>query len=365
MPGTPLNYFYYPFAIDGSTEVVAPSNLPTGPVSYEYGFTDSYEKDLSTDSSALPVPRRIFNQVMLDITAAIQYVQQHGAYKWVSPADGGPDDYPIYARVTHTAGAPYGFQVWESQVAANTSEPGTNTDWAIVSGGRVWATGMKMTSFSPNAPDGFLRTNGAAYPRTTYPNLFNAITFTDTAVLNGTNVITVPSANINLSPGLLHIVEGTGIPAGVYITSVSGTSVTLSAAATTSGTFTLRFFLYGNGDGSTTFNVPNTMGTYGMDAGGPSTTVLGNRLAQTGGARTYMMKLSDLVDHVHPYTRAPQRTDAPIYATGQNGPHTYQARLYLPEASDNTGNPVHVPPVTQTGMDILPPTMIEYTYIKY
>ena len=361
MAGTPLSYFYYPFAIDGNTEVVTPSDAPTGDVSYRYGFTPNYELDLTVDPGALPVPRRIFNQVMLDITKAIQVLQQNGAYPWVSPANGGPDNYPIYARVTHDPGAPYGYQVWESQVAGNVSEPGTNTDWAIVSGGRVWATGMKMTSFSPNPMDGFFRTDGTAYSRTTYSNLFNTITFTDSAILNGTNVITVSSANVNLSPGLLHKVEGTGIPAGTYITAVAGTSVTLSAAATTSGTFTLRFFLYGNGDGSTTFNVPNTMGTYGMDAGGPSTTVLGNRLAQTGGARKYMMKLSDLVNHVHEYIRPPQKTGlnkSPV----QN---TAPAQAYDPLITDQTGNPVHTPPVGQTGMDILPPTMIEYTYIKY
>lgn len=362
MPGTPLSYFYYPFANDGDTETVTPSDAATGDVSYRYGFTPNYEKDLLLDSDALPVPRRIFNQVMLDVTKAIQVLQQNGAYPWVAPVDGGPDNYPIYARVTHTAGTPYGYQVWESQVAANTSEPGTNTDWAIVSGGRVWATGMMMTSFSPNPMDGFFRTDGATYSRTTYSNLFNAITFTDSAVLNGTNIITVASANVNLSAGLLHVVEGTGIPPGTRITAVSGTSVTLSAAATTSGTFTLRFFLYGNGDGSTTFNVPNTMGRYIMDAGGSSTTVLGNRLAQLGGARTYFMKLSDLVDHTHTYSRAPQKTGLVTKSPVQN---TAPAQAYDSAVDDQTGNPTHTPPEAQTGMDILPPTMIGYVYIKY
>ena len=131
---TPNPYFLYPFAAAaGPSDVVQIDNTEgtTGPMSYQYGFTPNYEEDLSTIPSALPVPRPQFNQLMLDITSALQQLQLQGAPLFVLPGAGGPASYPLYARVSYTAGAPYGLQIWESQVNGNTSIPGADNNWLV------------------------------------------------------------------------------------------------------------------------------------------------------------------------------------------------------------------------------------------
>ena len=56
---------------------------------------------------------------------------------------------------------------------------------------------------------------------------------------NASTAVTLSAANSDIKTGML--VTGTGIAAGTYVAAVSGTSVTLSANATASGTVTLTF----------------------------------------------------------------------------------------------------------------------------
>lgn len=56
---------------------------------------------------------------------------------------------------------------------------------------------------------------------------------------SGSTAVTLAVANPDVKTGML--VTGTGIAAGTYVAAVSGTSVTLSANATASGTVTLTF----------------------------------------------------------------------------------------------------------------------------
>jgi len=56
---------------------------------------------------------------------------------------------------------------------------------------------------------------------------------------NASTAVTLSAANSDIKTGML--VTGTGIAAGTFVAAVSGTSVTLSANATASGTVTLTF----------------------------------------------------------------------------------------------------------------------------
>jgi len=56
---------------------------------------------------------------------------------------------------------------------------------------------------------------------------------------SGSTAVTLAAADSNIKTGML--VTGTGVAAGTYVAAVSGTSVTLSANATASGTVTLTF----------------------------------------------------------------------------------------------------------------------------
>lgn len=137
------------------------------------------------------------------------------------------------------------------------------------------------------APTGFLKENGAAYSRTAYPQLFSHLVKSSTVTLSiaAPGVVTWNghgrSANDPIkfaSTGLLP----TGISAGVtyYVVSASITANTFQLSATPggsaittsgsqTGTHTATCAPWGDGDGSTTFNVPDSRGEFwrGWDDG--------------------------------------------------------------------------------------------------
>lgn len=152
---TPNNYFLQPWSNAASDDVAIPvTGAATGALSYQYGFTPNYEYDLLTNPSALPIPRTYTNQLFLDITTALQQLQKYGAPLWVAPGSGGPANYPINARVLYTTVGV--LRLWESQVAANTSVPGADANWFVVSAqgkmvqSLIASPGTVLTSGAPS-----------------------------------------------------------------------------------------------------------------------------------------------------------------------------------------------------------------------
>ncbi len=307
---TPNPYFLYPFGSSGdTTAIVDTTGTNAGVVNYQYGFTPNYELNLAGGGAALPVPRPPFNQLMLDVTTAIQNLQKYGVSPWVSEADGGPaspDYYPLYARVGYTpsAGAYAGlYQIWESQVAANDSTPGDNNDWLPVSGASMVQVGTIQWFAGANGLPGSLKCNGANVLRSDYPALFNALTVQQTAISNSTTTLTVTST-ANLSVGAGALIEGTGITPGTYIVSIlSSTTIQMSAASTASGTSTMIFFIWGNtGNASTTFNLPNLYRQVAVGAsnlGAYNASTLGDYLGQSGGEDSHTILLAEMAPHTH------------------------------------------------------------------
>lgn len=108
--------------------------LPTqsgGAASYTQGFGPDYERDLSSDPLAKPVPRDGMNEILYQITNAIGVLQLYGTPEWFATDNAGATlSYPKGARVRYDAGS--GIQVWQSLVAANTVTPGSDaTKWAL------------------------------------------------------------------------------------------------------------------------------------------------------------------------------------------------------------------------------------------
>ena len=137
---------------------------------------------------------------------------------------------------------------------------------------------MRFTG-SLTTPALWQRCYGQAISRTTYALLFGALTYstTGTTTSGSSSVASVAALPPNMDGNATGaLVEGTGIPTGTTITAITGTgpyTLTLSASATASGTTTLRFLPYGQGDGATTFNVPDLRGRapVGADGMGGST----------------------------------------------------------------------------------------------
>ena len=105
---------------------------------------------------------------------------------------------------------------------------------------------------------GYLWEDGTAYSRTTYANLFAALTKACTGDTNATNTISNVSADLRGMGLVGAYIEGTGIASGTTITAISATTLTMSAAAVGSNVgLSLRILPHGQGDGSTTYNVPD------------------------------------------------------------------------------------------------------------
>lgn len=146
-------------------------------------------------------------------------------------------------------------------------------------------------------PEHFYLCDGAAKNRVRDYLLFNALTTVETVTLtSGMNTFTVVS-NVNYHIGMA--IEGTGIPAATTISNIVGTTVTMSANATATGPSAVRFFAWGPGDGSLTFNVPDFQGF--TSAGANGTLFSGvNGVGLSGGEATHVLTIPEMPAHTHP-----------------------------------------------------------------
>lgn len=128
-----------------------------------------------------------------------------------------------------------------------------NTAYPIVPIGAV----IDFAGYS--SPSHYLLCDGTAYSRTGYSLLYQALILQASVTLTtGLNTFTYADATTKLYIGMS--IEATGIPAATTVTNIVGTTVTISNNATATGAETVTFVPWGNGDGSTTFNVPNLLG---------------------------------------------------------------------------------------------------------
>jgi hypothetical protein len=100
---------------------------------------------------------------------------------------------------------------------------------------------------------------------------------TQSATMNGTTAVTLSASNANIKVG--QYISGT-YAAGTYVAAISGTSLTLSSAASGSGTATLSFntphgVVVGGGNNSAT-------GSYSFIGGGGDAGTAGNRNVASG-----------------------------------------------------------------------------------
>ena len=120
--------------------------------------------------------------------------------------------------------------------------------------------GASISYPGTDLPSMWLWEDGDEHSRATYSDLLDALTTTRSGTLTiGTPNVTGIASTKGIKVGAA--VEGAGIPAGTTVAAVpSATAITLSQNATLSGAQDLTYFNHGNGDGSTTFNAPDSRG---------------------------------------------------------------------------------------------------------
>lgn len=120
------------------------------------------------------------------------------------------------------------------------------------------AVGTILPSSAATAPPNYQFAYGQALSRSSFPELFAALTVqTPIGCVGGSSVLNVSDTS-NLSVGAA--LESICVSGSPTIVSKTSTTVTVTSSSTITVATTGRFFPYGNGDSLTTFNVPDLRG---------------------------------------------------------------------------------------------------------
>lgn len=356
-------FFYVPFAEAGTIDTVPDLAQPNGSVNYADGYGPDYQLPLAGGGAALPIERSKFNGLMNDITGAIQIIQEQGVFSWIGnvPELGTNFPYPINALVYYMG------SLYQSLTAANIDVPGATANWANISG-NLSNTGVPIGSIIDYAgialPANYLDCDGSTVSRTTYVNLFNAISSVQTGTLsNGTPNVTglTSTANFYIGMDMENAGAGTGVPFGTTVLSiVSGTAITMSQNATVSGAQSMRFMPWGAGDGSITFKLPDAQRQTRIGSGGTKITGPDTYISAFGGTENYKLIGTDLAPHTHAnstITVASGVGPAGVGPSLVSGPTAQSAIVTVATYPGNIG--------VQTATSLMQPSLVVMACIKY
>ena len=181
------------------------------------------------------------------------------------------------------------------------------------------------------APPGWYLAFGQLISRTSNFALFNALTIATTGNTHSNTTIDNLALDLRGTGLERGLVEGAGIPLGATLVSIAATSLTLSQAAVSSATgVAIRFLPFGQGDGSTTFNLPDRRGRalFGRDnmGGTPANRltnnsfgalgIVGSLLAGAGGEQSHTQVTQEMAVHTHADTHASHGYTEPNGGTG-------------------------------------------------
>jgi hypothetical protein len=129
--------------------------------------------------------------------------------------------------------------------------------------------GAELDFAGVNPPAGWLLAFGQTVSRVTYSDLLTAMTASVTGnTANGSLTITGVSVDLRNLGLEGSPIEGLNIPGGATVASVTINTIVLSANATgTTSGVQIRIFPHGNGDGSSTFTLPDMRDRTGVGRG--------------------------------------------------------------------------------------------------
>jgi hypothetical protein len=378
-------YFLYPFAVDGVQSAVPNPTDPGGTVTYQQGFGDRYTRQLGVDPAALPYPEPEHNSILFDITLALQAVQQWGIPRFITPDDNAPGDppvptpfpYSIWAFALFDDGV-NGPRIYQSLENLNVAEPDDATKWGlrdntagkITLDNSVFQTGVadgdmvywnssinkfdlavangtaaqqvigvadvtnlrvcsfgSLTLFSGLTPGAtyYLSTTTPGDITATQPSGFTmelgvALTATTLFLKSASEI----SSDIPTGTGLPWFSTGS-VPAGFLLGDGSAVSRTTYAAL-----FAVLGTTWGPGDGSTTFNLPDTRGRSPLGSGTGSG-LTARTVGQTGGEELHVLSVGELAEHAHSYTNV-------AFGGNQNGAGGGGTSWGPSDQTINTGN---------------------------
>lgn len=149
-----------------------------------------------------------------------------------------------------------GLVIWDA-VTNSTGGGGATPVVPTVGDGLVVGSILPWSGLA--APTNYVFAYGQAISRTAFPLYMSTVTIsTNLICTSGLNVLSGIADTSQIHIGTP--VEASCVAPGTTVTNVSTTSVTVSSNATISTGLAAKFFPFGNGDGSTTLNVPDLRG---------------------------------------------------------------------------------------------------------
>lgn len=267
-------FFKLPFGVDGDRATVPNAAQPDGSISYDIGYGPDYALDPGGGPPALNIARNTFNQLMYDMTNAIQILQVHGAPDWITSSDndGSPYSYDIFSWVRHASA------LWYSLVPTNTVEPGTDaTKWAQFPPPSQFNTADVIASYNTTLPSGWLWLDGKTIGNASSNGTARANP--DTSTLFTALWTSVPASALQL-----YNSDGT--------TSARGGSAAADYAAN-------KALALPDLRGRTLAAIDNLGGTAANRLTTAGSGIAGGTLAAAGGVETYALTSNQLASHAH------------------------------------------------------------------
>lgn len=251
-------YFDQPWGNSGIVTPISDTVTGDGTANYPQGWTNAYQTAVA--SGGKTVNMAIMNQLGLDITTALQQLQNYGCANWYSTVS-----YSQYAKVLYTDGV-----VYKSLVNSNTATPGTDaTKWQadtlvnvvnIFTGGTTTGSANAQVLASLSPATGFsLSNNGqtivctAGYTNTggaTLAVTSPAISATTIKKDSGSGLVALTGGEI-VAGDTLYLTVNT---AGSCLVLTSGLALGTAAYANTGTSGATLPFLNGNNTWSGTNN---------------------------------------------------------------------------------------------------------------
>lgn len=177
--------------------------------------------------------------------------------------------------------------------------------WSDV--GTASFTGAIADFITPIAPSGWLELDGSTISTSTYSALYGVLAMQITGTrTNGSAIITSIASTANIKSG--YYVFGTGIASGTTVLNVdSGTQITLSANASSSGTatFAISPWLLDTG----TIKLPDLLAVGRYRRSRTSTTKIGDLLADQNQAHTHSLSVTGTTSTDGSHTHTANVTD--------------------------------------------------------
>lgn len=190
---------------------------------------------------------------------------------WQDAAETTPQANPVLldaAGRPQPAGQTYGSGCYQQKVVdSNSVQVWSAVTCSTGSGGSTpaFSEGIMVGTIIPWAnttlPSKYLYTAGQSVLRATYPDLLTALTYR-TVILCQVGLATISvSTTISDSIPIGAPIEATCFAPGTTVLSKSSGSLTLNHNATSTASINAVLFPWGNGDGSTTFSIPDLRGS--------------------------------------------------------------------------------------------------------